>query len=294
MYKNIFINCSGSNIYSTLGALDRLNDRLKNITIWNVTGSASLILFFKLLGFTPKQTFDRLKNFELANTLINGHSLFPEDEDAKKSYIKKYLENFFTDSLLKADCTLKNVENLTGITPCFIVWNRKLKKIQNITPHDFPEYHLLDTVMATLTNIGVYKEYTIFRNIYSSLESIDAYPLEYAYYTHIEDFLYFFNISEYIKEYIIENNLGPLKSVEDEFLLQKCENNDYRLKKLIKTLPDSKNIFKIYSIYSRGNSKEEEKASLFILGHRQASGFLENKSTYLVYKDYLDSVYRQS
>lgn len=294
MYKNIFINCTGSNIYSTLGALDKLKDKTKNITIWNVSGNASLILFFKLLGFTPKQTFDHLKNYNLINSFVNGHSLFPEDEKKKKENIKEYLNKFFESSILDKDCTLKNVESLTGITPCFIVWNRKLKKVENLNSNDHGEIKLIDTVMATLPNIGVYTSYSIFKNVYSSLENIDPYPVAYAYYTDIDDFLYILNISEYIKEYVLDTNLGPLKNVEDEFLLQKGELNNYSIKKIIKSLPNNENVLKLYSIYSRGNSKEEEKASNFILGHRQACGYLEGKNTYLVYKDYLDSVYRQT
>lgn len=293
MYKNIFINSNGSNIYSTLGALDKLKEKCKNITIWNVTGNASLILFYKLLGYTPEQTFDILKKFELTNTLINGHSLFPENAETKKNYILNYLKNFFKDSILDENSTLKNVEKLTGITPCFILWNRKLKKVQNINSNDYGDYKLLDTVMASLTNIGIFEEYTISKNVYSSLENIEPCAVGYAYYTDIEDFLYIFNISEFIKEYNIETNLGPLKSVEDEFLLQKGELLQYTIKKVSKTLPNAENILNIYSIFSRGNSKEEEKASLFILGHLQGCGFLEGKNTKLVYKDYLESVYRQ-
>ena len=293
MYKNIFINSTGSNLYTTLGFLDKIKKETKDITIWNVTGNASLILFFKLLGLTATQTFDKLKKLEIVNSLINGHSLFPENEGDKKDFILDYLNNSCKDNIIDMDISLKKIQTLTGITACFLVWNRSLKKIENLNPNDYPDIKLKDAILASLTNIGVYKEHSIYKNVYSSLANIDPLPISHSYYDNIDEFLYLVNIGEYKKDYCLYNNLGPLKSTEDEFLLQKEELTKFRSGEVLNKLPNSENIAKIYSIFSRGNSKEEEKSSLFILGHSQAVGFLQGTDTHKVYKEYLESVYSQ-
>jgi hypothetical protein len=294
MYESIFINGSGSNIFATLGALDKLKSQVENITIWNVNGNASLILFYKLLGLTPKQTFEKLKNFDIINSFINGHSLFPEDEDEKKEYIKGFLEKSFKGTLFNSDVTLDGINSLTGIKPCFIVWNRTEQKIVNLNAKDNPRMKLLDCVLASLTNIGVYNTYEIDEDIYSSLENIECFPVSFSYYTSVENLFYLVNITDYNKKYSLGINLGPLKDTEDEFLTQKGEYHKYRIENSCKALPNNKNICKLYSVFSRGNSKEEEKASLFILGHRQADGFNSGKDTRRVYKKYLEDIYQQN
>ena len=294
MYESIFINCNGSNIFTTLGALDKLKNNLENVKIYNVSGNGSLILYCKLLGLTYKQTYEKLKKLDLINTFINGHSLFPEDEEDKKDFIKEYLIKLLKKSLIKEDSTLLEIKNLTGITPCFIVWNRKLQKIDNLNPKDTPDFKLIDCIMSSLTNIGVYKTYEIKENLYSSLENIDCFPVSYSYYIDINKLFYLVNITTFDKEYSTGLNLGPLKDIEDEFLLQKGEYQKYRIENSCKVLPQKENLCKLYSMYSRGNSKEEEKASLFILGHRQGKGFLEGNDNYKIYKEYLESIFLQA
>lgn len=294
MYESIFINCSGSNIFTTLGALNNLKTELENSKIWNVSGNASLILYCKLIGLTYKQIYEKLKKLDLINSFINGHSLFPEDEDEKKEYIKKYLINSLKKTLIKDDITLIEAKKLTGITPCFIVWNRTQEKIINLNPNDTPNLKLIDCVMATLTNIGVYKTYKINDNEYSSLENIECFPVSYSYYIDINKLFYLVNITNFIKEYSLGINLGPLKDTENEFLLQKGEYHKYRIENSCQALPKIENICKLYSVFSRGNSKEEEKLSLFVLGNKQSEGFLKGKDTYKVYQKYLETIFSQA
>ena len=73
MYDSVFMSSFGSNIYETLGALETNKNSLKNTVIWNSIGSASIIIFFKILGFTFSQTLEHLKTFELTHTFINGY-----------------------------------------------------------------------------------------------------------------------------------------------------------------------------------------------------------------------------
>jgi hypothetical protein len=296
MYESIFLNGCGSNIFTSLGALDKLRNKLENVRIWNVCGNSSLILYFKIIGMTSKQTFDVLKDFNIINTFINGHSLFPENEEEKTEYIKNFLEKFLLkkQTLFKTDTTLEEVEKITGITPCFIVWNRTDKRIDNLNPNDTPNLKLLDCIMATLTNIGVFNSYKIKSTEYSSLENIESFPVAFSYCIDPSTLFYLINVTEFIKGYSKGLNLGPLKDVEDEFLLQKSEYNKYHIEKNYKFLPHQENVCKLYSTFSRGNSKEEEKNSLYFLGLRQADGYLENKDTLKVYKEYLQDIFLQN
>jgi len=294
MHETIFINCSGSNIYTTLGALNKLKKNIEKIKIWNVCGNASLILYFKLLGFNFTQIYEKLKNFNIINSLINGHSLFPENENEKENYIYEYLASHTKDTIINFDSTLEEIVSLTGITPCFIVWDRTKKDIVNLNPQSTPKIKLIDCIMATLTNMGVYKEYIISNNIYSSLENIECFPISHIYLKNLETLFYLINITQYIKEYSTGINLGPLKDNEDEFLLQKGEYNNYRIKKAVKKLPNQNNICKLFSVFSRGNSPSAEKENLYSLGNKMAEGFLKKEDTYEVYQKYLEKINSQN
>lgn len=291
MYDSLFINCSGSNLYVCLGALQRLSKEINTVKIWNITGNASLIFFFKVIGLTYKQTFDKLKKFHLVNSMTNGNSLFPEDQEEKKQFIYDFLEdNLERSSLFHKDVTLGEIENLTGLKGAFIVWSRSDKKIVNLFQSS---YKLIDCVMATLTNIGIYDTYHCHSKVYSSLENIDCMPISRAMCNDINNLLYILSISTYDKKYSYKLNLGPMKEVEDELLIQKGEYNKYRIENSSSIL-NKDNTFKIYSFFSRGDTKEEEKISLYSLGTNQATGFIDKEETYPIFENYIKTIYEQT
>lgn len=291
MYDSIFINSNGSGLYTTLGTLTKVDNEISNIKYWNVCGNASLVLFFKILGFTYQQIYEKLKLFNLVNSFISGHSLFPENQEEKKQFIKEYLtENLIDTGFFKKDITLGKIKNLTGLIPCFIVWSRTQQKIINLHHEDLK---LVDCVMATLCNVGVYDTYTIKGQIYSSLENIECMPVAYSMLEKIQNLFCLINIITYDKKFSLNINLGPLRTIEDELLMQKGELNNYRIEKTCKALSNY-NICKIYSFYSRGDTKEEEKRSLFVLGFKQGEGYLNKQNTQDVYQEYLKTIYSQS
>jgi hypothetical protein len=247
-----------------------------------------------LLGFTFKQIFQKLKSFDIINSLTNGHSLIPENENEKKSYIYDYLVSQTENTILKYDTTLEQIVSLTGITPCFIIWDRKKNGIINLNSQNTPKVKLIDCIMATLTNIGVYKEYSFLNIVSSSLENIECFPISHIYLKNLERLFYLINITQYKKEYSLGVNLGPLKDNEDEFLLQKSEYNNYRINIAVEKLPNQGSICKLYSFFSRGNSTLAEKNSLYNLGNFLAEGFLKKEDTYSVYKSYLEKINSQN
>ena len=115
MYDNIMISSFGSNIYNTIGFLDSIKERTNDCVIWNSVGSASLILFFKILGFNFHQMIQQLKDLNICHTFINSFSLIPENETEKKEFIEDWLISKINQvSLINTGTTLKEIYKLTN------------------------------------------------------------------------------------------------------------------------------------------------------------------------------------
>lgn len=292
----LFLNCNGSNLFATLGLIDKIKDKVKEKNIWNVCGNASLIMYFKILGYTAHQTYQFFKKKDIINGMVNCYSLIPEDEEEKKDYIYSFLiEAMEACPLINKNMNLKEIEKLTGITPCFILWCRSQKKIVNINPTLDKNYNLVECVMASLCNVGVYKTYEINNELFSSLENIECFPILQLCFKNKEDIFFIANITGYNKKYSLGRDLGPLADIEDELILQKAEYNRFRIENICQSLLLQNNdICKLYSYYSRGNSSDSEKDCLFILGRKQGEAYLENKDTKETAKEYLRAINQQS
>ena len=292
--SSLFLNCNGSNLYTTLGLIDKIKDKIKPINIWNVTGNASLIMYFRILGYTAHQTFQHLKKHNIINGTINGHSLIPEDEEEKKDFIYALLvEIMEACPIINKDMNLKEIEKLTGITPCFIMWCRSQKSIVNINPSLKKDYNFIECVMATMCNIGVYQTYELNEDIFSSLESIECFPVLQMCLKKKEDAFYIANITSFNKKYSRGRDLGPLSEIEDELLMQKAEYGKYRIENICRGMSAENDICKLYSYYSRGNSSDTEKDGLFILGHHQGESYLKGVDTKVTAMEYLKAINNQ-
>lgn len=291
----LFLNCNGSNLFATLGFVDKIKDKIKPISIWNITGNASIIMYFRILGYTAHQTFQHLKKKDLINGMINGYSLIPENEEEKKDFIYSFLiEIMEACPLINKNMNLKEIEKLTGITPCFIMWCRSSKKIVNINPSSEKNYNFVECVMASLCNVGTYKTYEIDDEVFSSLENIECFPVLQICLKNKEDIFFIANITSYNKKFSFGRDLGPLSDIEDELILQKAEYGKYRIENICQGLELQKSdICKLYSYYSRGNSSDTEKDCLFILGRKQGEAYLENRSTKETSKEYLRAINNQ-
>ena len=177
MYNSVFISSFGSNIYETTGALESMKDKLRNTVIWNTIGSSSLIVFLKILGFNFQQTFEHLRDFHLSHTFINGYCIIPEDEDEKRKVISDWLiEKIEINNLISKETTLAEIFKLTNIFPNFIVWSRTGEKLCCLNPKTTPKISIIDSILATLTCIGVHSEFSINGDTFSGYFSGGFYP----------------------------------------------------------------------------------------------------------------------
>lgn len=294
MHDSIFIASQGSNIILDLGALEELKERLLNVVHWNVAGNASLILFFKLLGYNYNQTFNKLINFNLLNNSINGSSLMPENDKERITFVRGWLEDVIKENkLFTKNINLENIYKQTNIFPCFIVWSRTKKEIINVNPDTYPEMGLIDIVMASLTALGLYNDYYIDGNQYTNIFSVDSYPCIYSYNFLADSSNYFFVSNIITNNNRKEYNLGPMQDKENELLNQFCDHNNFRINNLSKTFEESQMI-KLYSNLLRGECSYEAMNGLYRSGKLQGKAFLDNRDTKQEYASYIDQINLQS
>ena len=287
-YETLFLANNGTSVFTTLGFLKQIENRIDRVKYWNVCGAASLIIFLKIVGKNYEQIFEILGEFSLTSTLINGSSLIPEAEDKKKKYISEWLSEHLSDSeFFSKDIRFDEIFKKTGIFPSFIVWSRKNKCITVINPETTPRYKLIDAVMASLCYIGVYEEYSCMKDVFSNLFSIDSYP-----YLHVvgENILYIGNISKFddSKDTLFE----PLAKKVDMFIRQISEHEKYRIDNIFKNMSNDESV-KLYSSYRRGKLLHEELLTLFKMGQKQGHAFDEEKDTEVEQKEYIEEVENQ-
>jgi hypothetical protein len=280
MYDSVFMSSFGSNIYETLGALETNKDLVKNTVIWNSVGSASLIIFFKILGFTFLQTLEHLKSFELTHTFINGYFIIPEDQDSKIEYIRDWLiEKIEINNLISKETTLSEIFKLTNIFPNFVVWSRSGRELQSLNPKIFPDMTIIDSILSTFSCIGTFVEFKINDDIFSSYFCGDFYP-------HSENFrlekkqlntLYIAHESEYFFNDILEDS--PFSYIENEIMNQFIECNNSRVKNV-----DVENFLILYDDIYKNSLTDVKKDFCFENGKIQAQNFMDGFSNSEYYK----------
>lgn len=290
MYSTLFLDSEGSNLYVLLGALEQLKDHIRESKIYNVIGNASLILFFKANGYTYEQTFNKIKNFQLITSLINGYSCFPEDQEEKKTFVKNWLISICNEKHLITETTnLQDIYNLTNIFPAFILWSRTDQKTVNLNPTSAPNANFIDCVMASLCGIGSYNTYTIENKIFSNLSNINPLPF-YNIYSDNPKTTLILSISFDFDPKMKNGVLGPFEDIENEIIYQYKELKDYHYSKF-----SNNDIRKciLYSYLIRGDSSEEEKLSLYNSGKYQGQSFTEGKDTRQASKIYQSKIMNQ-
>ncbi len=290
-YETIFLSNNGTNVFTTLGFLKKIEKRIDRVKFWNVCGIASLIIFLKIVGKNYEQIFEILGNFSLTPTFINGSSLLPENEKEKEKYIRDWLVEHLSDSeFFSKDIRLQEIYKKTNIFPSFIVWSRKNREIVSINPETTPRYKLVDAVMASLCYIGVFEEYECMGDVYSNLSSIDCYP-----YLSVRggNTLFVGNISKFDDPSSRgTKNLGPLSKKEGMLIHQFSEHEKYRIESIFRIM-DSEESVKLFSFYRRGKINHEELKTLFKLGLEQGEAFLDKKDTEEKEKEYIEKIEKQ-
>jgi hypothetical protein len=294
-YNTLFLSNNGTNVFTTLGFLKKIESKIDRTRWWNVSGSASLILFLKIIGHNWKQIFEILSDFSLTPSFINGSSLVPENEERKKKYIKEWLIEHLSDSeFFSKDIRLEEVVKKTNIFPAFVLYSRRRAKIINVNPKDNPKFKLIDCVMASLCYIGVYEEYEFLGDTFSNLSGVDCYP-----YSHIsvpgeEDpsILYIGNIGIFDDEKV-NSMLGPLSVKEGMLIKQYSEHEKYHIEKIFSCLSTEESV-RLYSYYRRGKLGQQEMITLFKMGLEQGDAFEEKKDTHERHQDFVNKIESQS
>ena len=263
MYDSLFLSTQGSNILTVLGSLDKLKDKIKQVKYWNVCGNASLILFFKILGYTFEQSFNTISELKIISNTINASSLMPQDEEERKQYIQEWLEEKLTKS-----------------------------KIFNINAEQHGDIKIVDAILASLTALGFFTSHKIKNTLFTNIFSVDCYPYLYVYLQEKSKYFYVsvFNNINYLK---IEENLGPMQDRENEIITQFCDHNNFRLTNIIKTM-NEEDIIKIYCSLQRGELTNESAISSYKSGQKQARAFLEGRDTKLEAQKYIENINAQT
>ena len=286
MYDNIMISSFGSNIYNTIGFLDSIKERTNDCVIWNSVGSASLILFFKILGFNFHQMIQQLKDLNICHTFINSFSLIPENETEKKEFIEDWLISKINQvSLINTGTTLKEIYKLTNLFPNFIVFSHSEKKIVSLNPSSNPDYNLIDCIMASLPCVGTYLSHQINNVVYSNLNAIDTLPTNHVFKTGKEkEFLHLGNISFFVDQ-LEDLSPSPLLKNEKEIIHQFLERNKILLTENEEAVILYSDIFKEVDHIKMDN--------LYKSGFLQGKNFLEGVDTRQTFMEHKTSIYNQ-
>ena len=296
MHKGIFLYSDGSNIFTLLGFLNGIKQKIREVMVWNSCGVPALILFFKVLGYNYRQIFDLIKDFDLISSMINGSSLLIEDEDEKKNHIKNWLiYHLDQNGFLNADSTLLEIFNSQKFFLNFILWSKNKQGIITANANSNPDMTLVDCVMASLCGIGLYSRYVIDGNVFSNSLVVNPIPIEQVF-NSVEGIdiktLYILNKKHYNFKMGKKFN-SPLMQIENEILEQNNELNNCLVEKLFNE-KDNENFIKMYSYFSRGRIIMDEKETMYNLGSNQGDFIIQEKDTYEAYINHINYIENQS
>lgn len=297
MHKGIFIYSDGSNIFTLLGFLNGIKEKIREVMVWNNCGISALVLFFKVLGYNYKQIFDLIKDFELISSMINGSSLLIEDEEEKMNHIKSWLTNYLDfNGFLNSKSTLLEIFNRQKFFLNFILWSKNKQQIITANANTNPDMTLIDCVMASLCGIGLYSNYTIDDNVFSNSLVVNPIPIEKVFNAvdNIEiKTLYIMNKKHYNFKFGKKFN-SPLVLIENEILKQNNELNNYLVEKILNEKENQEDFIKMYSYFSRGRIIIDEKETMYNLGSNQGNFIMQKKDTYDAYLNHINYIENQS
>ncbi len=305
-YDSIFLSNNGTNIFTTLGFLNRIKKMTERTKYWNVAGCGSLIIFLRLIGHSYPQIKTDLSKFDLISTMINGSSLIPENEDDKREYIKSWLISHLEESdFFSPKINLEEISKETNLFPNFVLYSRSEEKIVQINPHNSPRIKLIDCVLASLCYVGVYEEYSFGGKVYSNLSSVDCFPCFYIFldvqpvgskekqaHHSVGKCLIIGNIGKF-EESSKSQKLGPLSKIESKIIRQYSEHEKYKIDNIFANF-DTEEAVKVHSFYKRGKLGSEEINTLYELGEEQGASFEEKKDPEVGRRHFIEEVEGQN
>jgi len=159
--------------FDTLGFLKEMEPSLSRAIIWNSGGASSLIIFLKCLGFTWEQMELKLNDLKCLPNIIYGGSLEPGvGQDTKREIVSWMVDIINSKKVFSQDTTMKEIYKLTKIFPNFITSEGC------INPKTHPDVALLDGILASMCNFGVYDNHKIEDKEFSSFTIHNPYPLD--------------------------------------------------------------------------------------------------------------------
>lgn len=278
MYQTVFFGCSGSNVFTTLGALHELHEQEKidKIKIWSTYGFGAIVLFMRCLGYTYFQICDTIQKFKYTCMFIsNSNVLFldrPDLEQTISTWILDIIKN--KSKLFDENITLKEVFKLSGLFPNFIVWNYSNHTIDVLNPFNSPDLKLVSVVLACMCCAGVYDAFELNETVYRDIQILDVYPHEYTW-TPLDKketkILYVFNNCTGLDD--TETDSGPLEDKQLEMISQFVGRQKFKMKHLPETT------LMLHSKYYREKLSKELVNNLFQLGRTQVEYFIDNRDT---------------
>lgn len=283
MYNAIFLSSYGSSVYTTLGALKRIERIVKKTVVWNCMGNSSLILFFKCLGYSYDQILEYIDDFELVVSMYNYSSLLIENDENKLKYIQSWLfKHIKSNDYLDKDSTLQDVYSKTGFFPCFIIWDSKSKDIITLNPKEHSNFKFIDCVLSTLCGIGTFKFFKLNGMIVKNLFAINPCPLEYAF--NLEEppltYLYIVNKSQLVNTDL--QSLGPLIDIENSLIEEQFD-------RFCNIKIHEENVLVLYSKLIRKYSIEDLHY-LYEFGMKLCETYLEGRSTFDTYQTEIKNI----
>ena len=171
MYTSIFLICDGCLAIDTMGFLKGVECNTSRTTIWISASAGSLIVFLKCLGFNYDQIIEKIIELDCITGVVYGGSLEPGASGNVKQEIEKWMEDILeTKKVFGPNVTLKQIYKLTRIFPIF------MSSEGSLNASDTGDIKLIDAVLASMCNIGVFENHTINGKEYTSFLKFDVFP----------------------------------------------------------------------------------------------------------------------
>jgi hypothetical protein len=152
MSEPILIQSSGQGTLTLANYLRENDSKYDRCTDWSAYSTASLILFFKILGKTSTQIVHLLEQFKLLGDFFPYNSIVTQPAAKNREYIKEYLLSHLEGSLFDRSSTMGDVRKVLGIDAKFILYNSRLVRTNS-------ESNLLNSVLSSLCSPSVYNSY---------------------------------------------------------------------------------------------------------------------------------------
>lgn len=150
--KMLCIQSAGHGTIALASYLQNHSDKFEAYKDWHAYGTASLILFFKIAGYTYQQIIETLSEMKILGDFFPYNSIVTQSSVKNKEYIRDFLKEHLEKSIFDKSSTLEDVGRLLGVKPSFVLYNHKTNKLEVSSPKD----NLLETVLSALCSPSVY------------------------------------------------------------------------------------------------------------------------------------------